>query len=71
MKIVLERSQASLDIEKPGREVNGTRFVVLPSSKTQNQRLLRKVSINVGVSRFRPWRKAYSSEHDVWILSDG
>lgn len=70
MKIVLERSQASLDIEKPGREVNCTRFEVLQVAKHKIKRLLRKVSINVGVSRFHPWRKAYSSERDVWILSD-
>lgn len=57
-------------MEKPGREVNCTRFEVLQVAKHKIKRLLRKVSINVGVSRFHPRRKAYSSEH-VWILSDG
>lgn len=58
-------------MEKPGREVNCTRFEVLQVAKHKIKRLLRKVSINVGVSRFHPRRKVYSSEHDVWILSDG
>lgn len=43
MKIVLERSQASLDMEKPGREVNCTRFEVLQVAKHKIKRLLRSV----------------------------